>query len=263
MPPEDLKIHETNHTETRAVTSETDRPRAFMTVAIIMIIIALAAVGIYYAWKKRGDTKPATTAEDIRNTFTPATGTTPTFTPPAPSDGYGSSGSPTNPPAAANPPPPSDTNNPPPVAQPPVTAGPVQYQNNALNFSMAIPASWVAQPSGNNSVYFFEQSTGRQQGYVEAYAGGGATIDELEDILNKSSSVTSTARATVAGLPAIKFTAADVSQSGLALISNGTIYYIRGPLPGAAGTFQPLAAGAANNPAPQNSYSPPTGGTYY
>lgn len=245
-------------------TTKTSHTRVILVIAVMVLILIAAA--IYFALRKKPSTgQTPQTANQIRNLFNVPT-STPFSAPP---------------PTALNPKPPVQQQNPNPASgqnfysqTPPAAASTAQnsspqvlgnktYQNG--NFQISIPANWTAQENGNRT-YFFDSTTGNQQGFIETYTNTGTTVQDVQQTLQNSPSVSQANVTSVNGINAVRFTAYNPALSGIALVTSNKIYYLYQKLSSQdiLSGFRPSGGATANppqnNPAPQNNPPPSNSG---
>lgn len=185
-------------------------------IALALGVIAFAVLLYFLFWKKsekQAETPPAITVRDIQNAFNPPSGQAPAF------------------PAATSSPPVAAPSYTPPVNRPtpalPPVVVPQYYKNAPLGFETQITSDWQANAVGGQLVDF--ASAQGQHVTVESYSGVSDTLETIEMQLVLSDSVKETRRENFKNLPAVKFVTL-AGETGVALVYNGRVYYIRGAL---------------------------------
>ncbi len=209
------------------------RRRPILRMLVVAVIVAAAIALIWwlaarYSKKGTGDVPDTPlTQEGIRDTFNgslipdqaspqdgqPASSSPASSTPAETPDGGGVAALPDQPPGATpyTPPPPP----------------PLQYSNQENGYSIDLPSGWQVNPArSSGSRTMFESPS--QWGYVEVYPA--APLEDVARALGGSPDVTDVSWTVLSGVPAISFTAAHSGGSGLAVVGNGRLYYLRGAL---------------------------------
>ncbi len=187
------------------------------TIILAVIGLLIIAGAVWFFWKRNKQPEPAVsdTADQIRQAFVPPLGEQSSTTPVA--NG--------NPPQAAT------TTNPAAVAPSPAPVRtpqqPMLYSNSNFGFQLQLPTTWqVNQDQQPNMVSF--SGPGGKNGYVEMYdLPSQETLQSVTNMLKKSPSVISVAETTVDGQPAVRFRGRSASQSGIAVLARGKLYYLR------------------------------------
>jgi hypothetical protein len=196
-----------------------EKPKASFRIAeffMWLIIFAIIVAGAWYAVVTLKDKKTAPqTADNIRQTFQPPAGFSPSFVPPTPSP---------------------QTTPPPPIAQtPPPAPAPIYPNPSPTTASPRGPAVAGAQtPPASPELQRGEPAynpppTINQPAfvpYVESYPANNTSLEDIKQILQGSPSVKSVADTTYNGQPALQYTAQNPADSGVAYIANNTIYYV-------------------------------------
>jgi hypothetical protein len=246
---------------------ETDQPVKNPTItsgvrnilAILLLLIIIGAVG-YFIVKSRSNknnSQTSNTADQIRQSFNPPTSTSPTFNPPTPNSGFASgpsssSSSPANQTAnnsqaqsaggtgAATP------QTTPRTTSPSASLGtnsntPISYRNSNLGFALTLPGNWVVDDKQNsNRVVFFDRNTGQIAGYIEVYnTDANNDLNTVAKTLQNSPSVSGISPVSVAGQPAVQYSASAGYTGGVAAVYNNRVYYLHGNLasPGVLSSF--------------------------
>lgn len=236
------------------IITTTTKPNSGLLGLIVILALILGSVGAFLLWKKyhaAPATAPAMTATDIRDTFTPPANFKPTFAPPMPSpagnltepenNDQGATAAqnntsdqapnPLTSDASQNSPPDQQKLNPlttnPPASNPPASSqtyssfpnSPIATTQKPQVAGAQTRASRPAPPGQSQEVY---------QPYIETYPANGVTLNDLQNILQSSPSVTSVTATIYQGQPALKYTAQTLADGGIAYIANNTIYYVHG-----------------------------------
>ncbi|MDE2311797.1 MAG: hypothetical protein KGJ93_01745 [Patescibacteria group bacterium] len=186
-------------------------------------LIGAVALGfyIYHVVKNKqtanNSQTASSTAEQIRQLFSPPAGFTPSFQPPQP-------GQLTNPNqtvdprfGAASQPAPAQDGGSEPAAQSQSTGG----QTSSTGAGQAVAGAQTTAPVA-------PPVASAPAGYAETYPHGNLTLDDLRTILSNSPSVKSVALVTVNGQPALQYVAYNPQNSGIAMVIGENVYYLHG-----------------------------------
>jgi hypothetical protein len=237
-----------NENRTKITKEETDQPTSNPIISpgarnLLVVLVVLIIIGVvgYLIIKARSKNNQNPTADQIHNSFNPASSTSPSFIPPIPDGGIGSSSSPqfsggpkTSEPKTVSPTTPQPQIQPitPRQTTPSAPAGPVVYQNPVLGFALTIPGNWIVNDQQSpDHIVFFDRNTGQIVGYMEIYENSPYdNLDTLAQTLQDSPEVNNIIQVSVAGLPAILYSAAPGFTGGVAAIFNNRVYYFHGAL---------------------------------